>query len=140
MRTEQEPKPRVSHSTGQGAEGNFWSGGPQRKEPTRVGERASSQAQGRRTDSQHRRRRVTHSLDGETNAVNSGGVREVGMRALSSHGDPGIPSVLPTAEMRGPAGLGIQQDAQEAGEVDPTATQGRRDEGVEWRHSTEEAS
>lgn len=103
-----------------------------------MGERASSQAQGRRTDSQHRCRRVTHSLSGETNAANRSGVREVGMRVLGSHGDPEIPSVLPTAEMRGLAELEIQQGAQEAGGVGPAATQGQRDEGVEWRHSTEE--
>lgn len=73
--------------------------------------------------------------------VDSGGVGEVGMRVLGSHGDPGRPYVLPTAEMREAQGQGPRwQMAREAGEVGPAATQGRRDEGVEWRHSTWEAS
>lgn len=79
-------------------------------------------------------------MSGEVNVVNSGGVGEAGMRVSGSHGDPGRPSVLPTVEMRGPTGLGIQQEAREAGGVGPAVTQERRDEGVEWRHSTEEAS
>ena len=78
---------------------------------------------------------------GKPFVANGAGVGEVGTRVLGLHSDPGRPYVLPTAKMRESPGLGPRwRIARETGEVDPTAMSGRRDEGVGWRHSTEEVS
>ena len=68
-------------------------------------------------------------------------VGDVGMRLLGHRGDIGKPSVLRTVVVREAPRLGPRWPmARATGTVDLVATRGRRDEGVEWGHSTEEAS
>lgn len=131
MKTDNSRSHEISRSGRQGVSGNAGSGGP---EPQARGPKAnepttSVSIEGRPAPP-----------EGKPFVAHNRGVCEVGTRVLGLHGDPGRPYVLPTVEMRDLAGLGIQQEAREAGGVDPVATQGRRDEGVEWRHSTKEAS
>ena len=142
MRTEQQLKPRVGRSTGQGAGGNSWSEGSQRKEATgRWGSGQARRPKIKRTDNQLRHSRATRLGSGEASAVDSGGVGEVGMRVSGSHSDPGRPSVLPTATVRDAPEKGIREPRTRAtGWVVPVAMRGRRDQGVEWRHSTKEDS
>jgi len=102
------------------------------------GAKASLRVVGRRTDNQHPGR-ATLFDGGEAVDGVSPGVSEDDTQALGGHSDPGRPSVLRDADSKAAVRKGRTIPTGAAGTVGPGAIRERRDQGVRWGHSSEDA-
>ena len=125
-------KPRVCHSTGQGVAGNGESEGPRGKRP--------DPSESEQTTSAVIEERPTPIL-GKPFVVSNGGVRDAGMGALGSQGDPGKPSVCPPRVEEGVSSERSEvAKARDSEAVSKLKEVSREDQGGRWSRSTDGAS
>jgi hypothetical protein len=122
-------KPHETRSTGQGVGGNPESEGPQGK-PAGPSESELSPAppQGRPA-----------SVTGKPRVVYGGGVGEAGMWVSSLRGDLVRPSVLRTVDSKAGGERASRYPTGATGPVARAAMRVRRDQGVGWRRSSDDA-
>ncbi len=124
-------KPRVCHSTGQGVAGNGESEGPRGKLP--------DLSESEQTTSAVTEGRPTSNL-GKPFVANNDGVRDAGMVALGSHGDPGKPSVRPPRVKEGvPSERSEVVKARDVKAVGAVKERSQEDQGGRWSRSTDGA-